>query len=143
MKRYLTWIALGALVVVVAVAVVGLGPQSDPAVQGSGNTGIPAQDGTLVAAGERLYQESCASCHGNDLRGTATGPSHLSIVYEPNHHGDAAFQLAVRNGVRQHHWPFGDMEPIPGLTDDDVGSIIAYVRERQRINGFEPYPPAP
>ena len=52
----------------------------------------------LVAAGEPLYQASCAQCHGTDLRGTSLGPSHLSIVYEPNHHGDAAFVLAAKPG---------------------------------------------
>ena len=104
-------------------------------------TGIPAQDPDLVTAGEPLYQANCAQCHGTDLRGTDQGPSHLSIVYEPNHHGDAAFVLAVQRGVPQHHWPFGDMEPIPGLTTRELEAITAYVREQQRLKGFEPYPP--
>ena len=95
----------------------------------------------LVAAGKPLYQASCAQCHGTDLRGSDLGPSHLSVVYEPNHHGDAAFVLAARNGVRQHHWPYGDMPPIPGLTDGDLAAIVAFVRDQQRIHGFEPYPP--
>lgn len=101
----------------------------------------PEDGGTLVAEGEVLYQANCAECHGSDLRGTDKGPSHLSIVYEPNHHGDAVFALAVINGARQHHWPFGDMEPIPGLDDTDIERIVAYVRENQRVHGFEPYPP--
>lgn len=95
----------------------------------------------MVGAGEPLYQAFCASCHGTDLRGTDKGPSHLSVVYEPSHHGDAAFLLAVRNGSPQHHWRFGDMEPVEGLSDDDVAAITAFVREQQRIHGFEPYPP--
>jgi len=103
--------------------------------------GIPAQDPDLVASGEVLYQANCASCHGEDLRGTDLGPSHLSIVYTPGHHGDFAFVLAARNGVRAHHWPFGDMEPVPGLSDEDLEAIVAYVRDQQRIHGFEPYPP--
>ena len=102
---------------------------------------VDVQDGSLVAKGEPLYQASCASCHGVDLRGTDKGPSHLSVVYEPNHHGDAAFLLAVRNGAQQHHWRFGDMEPIEGLSDEDVAAITAFVREQQQIQGFEPYPP--
>lgn len=104
-------------------------------------TGIPVQDANLVATGEPLYQEHCASCHGADLRGTDKGPSHLSVVYEPGHHGDIAFVLAARNGVRAHHWTFGDMEPVDGLSDADLEAIVAFVREQQRINGFEPYPP--
>ena len=104
-------------------------------------TGLPAQDPGQVSSGETLYQANCAACHGIDLRGTDQGPSHLSIVYEPNHHGDAAFILAAKQGVRAHHWRFGDMAPIEGLTDDDLAAIVAYVRENQRIHGFEPYPP--
>ena len=102
---------------------------------------VPEADGELVAEGEVLYRAACAECHGSDLRGTDKGPSHLSVVYEPGHHGDAAFALAVINGVRQHHWRFGDMAPVPGLEDADIERIVAYVRENQRIYGFEPYPP--
>lgn len=102
---------------------------------------VPEGNGDLVAEGEVLYQATCAECHGSDLRGTDKGPSHLSVVYEPGHHGDAAFALAIINGVKQHHWPFGDMAPVPGLDDADIERIVAYVRENQRIHGFEPYPP--
>jgi mono/diheme cytochrome c family protein len=132
----LVLVFVGVAAVLVAVVV---WPRSSG--DGTRDTGIPAQDADLVAAGERLYQASCAECHGADLRGTDAGPSHLSIVYEPGHHGDAAFALAARNGVRAHHWPFGDMPPVPDLSDDDLDAIVAYVRENQRIQGFEPYPP--
>jgi mono/diheme cytochrome c family protein len=104
-------------------------------------TGLPVQDADLVATGDPLYQAKCASCHGTDLRGTDKGPSHLSVVYEPNHHGDEAFVVAIRVGSRQHHWRFGNMERVDGLSDDDITAIIAFVRENQRIEGFEPYPP--
>ena len=94
-----------------------------------------------LAAGQTLYMTHCASCHGSDLRGTNQGPSHLSEVYEPGHHSDAAFLLAVRVGTPEHHWRFGAMKPIEGLSEDDVAAITAFVREQQRIHGFEPYPP--
>lgn len=97
--------------------------------------------GVEVATGEPLYQASCGECHGTDLRGTDQGPSLLSIVYEPAHHSDAAFQLAVRNGSPAHHWSFGPMEPVPGLTDEDVDAITVFVRSVQEREGFEPYPP--
>lgn len=48
-----------------------------------------------------------------------------------------AFQMAVAQGVRAHHWPFGDMPPQAGLTREDVGNIVAYVRALQRANGIE------
>ena len=48
-----------------------------------------------------------------------------------------AFVLAARNGVRAHHWPFGNMPPVEQpLTDGELAAIIAYVRELQRANGI-------
>jgi mono/diheme cytochrome c family protein len=91
--------------------------------------------------GAELYAETCASCHGADLRGTDIGPSHLSIVYEPDHHPDESFRAAVRDGVTPHHWDFGPMPPVPGLDDDEIDAIIEFIRETQRREGFEPYPP--
>jgi len=102
---------------------------------------IPVQDPALVAEGEVLYQASCATCHASNLEGTAVGPSHLSVIYNPEHHSDEGFRRAVLGGVQAHHWGFGDMPAITGLTDDDLVKIIAYIRENQRIKGFEAYPP--
>ena len=44
--------------------------------------------------------------------------------------------MAVRSGVRPHHWDFGPMPPVPGLTDAQVASIVAFVREQQRAAGI-------
>ena len=70
-----------------------------------------------ATSGQALYEQSCAVCHGKDLRGTAKGPSHLSKVYEPGHHSDASFVAAIRQGSPQHHWDFGDMPPVEGLDE--------------------------
>ena len=43
---------------------------------------------------------------------------------------------AAALGVRGHHWRFGDMPPVEGLTRTDVAMIVAYVRELQRANGI-------
>jgi mono/diheme cytochrome c family protein len=91
--------------------------------------------------GSALYVERCAACHGTDLRGTGMGPSQLSIVYEPNHHPDESFRAAIRDGVSPHHWDFGPMPAVSGLDDDEITAIIAYIREVQQREGFEPYPP--
>jgi len=42
----------------------------------------------------------------------------------------------VRNGVRAHHWKFGSMPPVDGITDAEDGTIVAYVRALQRANGI-------
>ncbi|MDE0802980.1 MAG: c-type cytochrome [Acidimicrobiales bacterium] len=123
MRRLLLSFTLVALSVLLAAA---CGDDSEPAA-------TPAND----LDGAALYGANCASCHGADLRGTSQGPSHLSIVYEPNHHGDEAFRSAIRNGAAQHHWDFGDMPPVEGLTDDEVDAIIAFVRAEQEEQGFE------
>lgn len=89
------------------------------------------------ASGKPLFLQHCAACHGADLMGTEKkGPPLLHKIYEPSHHGDAAFQLAVKNGVRAHHWPYGDMAPVPQVTADDVAHITAYVRAEQRKAGI-------
>ncbi|MFZ2854051.1 MAG: cytochrome c [Rhodocyclaceae bacterium] len=92
------------------------------------------------ATGRALYEKSCAACHGADLKGSENGekkgPPLLHRIYEPSHHGDAAFQLAVKNGVRAHHWSFGDMAPLPQVSADDVAHITAYVRAEQRKVGI-------
>lgn len=134
-------------VAAVAVGVLGL----FGLLTGCGSSGAaPAADGSTPAAGAAtgepdgaaLYQAKCASCHGADLRGTKTGPSHLSVVYEPSHHGDDGFRSAIANGAQQHHWNFGNMPPVTGLSTGEVDAIIAYVREVQVREGFESYPPA-
>ncbi|GAB5470536.1 MAG: hypothetical protein Kilf2KO_35660 [Rhodospirillales bacterium] len=88
-------------------------------------------------AGEAHFQEDCAVCHGRYALGTDRGPPLIHRIYQPSHHGDRAFRLAVRQGVRAHHWKFGDMPAMSGLSRADVAEIIAYVRELQRANGIE------
>lgn len=88
------------------------------------------------ATGKALYEKNCAACHGIDLKGSDKGPPFLHRVYEPSHHGDVAFQLAAKNGVRAHHWKFGDMKPVPGVTPDEVAHITAYIRAAQRKAGI-------
>lgn len=129
----MTWTQSQTLILVLALSLVSA--------CGAPDQSENPQDPVLVAEGSALYEANCAACHGSDLRGTDRGPSHLSQVYEPNHHGDGAFLLAVQAGSRAHHWDFGPMPPIEGITTEQVEAIVAFVREQQRQHGFEPYPP--
>jgi len=119
------------------VAVLTVGLAVGLAACGSDDTEPISAGGSQLDQGAEVYAESCASCHGADLRGTDEGPSMLSIVYEPNHHTDDSFRSAIANGAPQHHWPFGDMEPVDGLSADDVEAVIAFVRVEQERQGFE------
>jgi mono/diheme cytochrome c family protein len=96
----------------------------------------PAIPGSL-ADGQRLFDANCATCHGAHARGTEQGPPLVHRTYEPGHHGDAAFHLAVRRGVVQHHWRFGDMPAQPQVGEAETARIIAYVRFLQRDAGIE------
>lgn len=97
---------------------------------------LPDLDGNSLI-GSRVFAANCAACHGDNAGGLqGSGPPLVHKIYEPSHHGDGAFLLAVRNGVRSHHWRFGDMAPIQGLSDADVAMVVEYVRALQRENGI-------
>ena len=86
--------------------------------------------------GKPLYEKNCAACHGAALNGSDKGPPLVHKVYEPSHHSDIAFQIAARHGMRAHHWKFGDMPPVAGVSADEVAHITAYVRMLQRRAGI-------
>ena len=116
-----------------------LTPPSEPASAPTAAAPAPSttEAGLAVPDGAAVYQQYCAECHGVDLRGTDKGPSQLSIVYEPNHHGDYAYRVAIREGTREHHWWFGDMPPVEGITDLEIEKVISFIRAEQQRLGFE------
>ncbi len=119
----------GIVVFAVLLTVFGLG-------RDDGSPGSGRAAGTDLAAGKNLFEGNCARCHGTDLRGTNTGPPFLSPVYAPNHHSDEAFLLAAQNGVQPHHWGFGPMPPVSGLSEAQIQEIVAYVRSVQVEEGI-------
>lgn len=88
--------------------------------------------------GEAIYNKKCAMCHGKGGSGSAMGmgPPLVHKIYEPSHHGDASFYMAIARGVSSHHWSFGNMPPIEGVTKTEVGDIINYIRALQREAGI-------
>jgi mono/diheme cytochrome c family protein len=119
------------LMAALVVTACGPGPQVDPIV--FADVEVPAEHG----AGRELFDAHCIECHGAMGLGTEQGPPLVHTVYRPLHHGDEAFQIAVSRGVRAHHWRFGDMPAIPGLTRADVEAVVGYVRWLQRTAGIE------
>ncbi|MEH6527405.1 MAG: cytochrome c [Sneathiella sp.] len=88
-------------------------------------------------AGNKAFDTNCASCHGINAAGRdGKAPPLIHRIYEPNHHGDMSFVMAAKNGVRAHHWPFGNMPPVGGITKAEIENIITFVRELQRANGI-------
>lgn len=130
------------LVVIVLVAVAGwyqFGRAPVPHAVAGGtivpNITVPELAGNALI-GSRIFAANCAACHGEKAGGLdGAGPPLVHKIYEPSHHGDASFLLAVRNGVRSHHWKFGNMAPVEGLSDADVAMVVEFVRAVQRENG--------
>lgn len=131
----------------IAIAVVLLGAAifiyrglATPAVKPTGeamaNVSLPDLS-SGAQEGEALFNRSCATCHGVNAAGQdGIAPPLIHKIYERNHHADASFHLAAKNGARAHHWQFGDMPPVEGITDPELDKIVVYVRELQRANGI-------
>ena len=136
-----TPLLIGSAVLVIGIgfyAALNLPKQTQP------ETGAPIVDVAvpeLTAAeksGEAAYNRYCAQCHAKNAAGQdGVAPPFVHPIYRPGHHADGAFYLAAMNGVRAHHWPFGDMPPIEGVTNQDIDKIVTYVRALQRANGIE------
>ncbi|WP_298861703.1 cytochrome c [uncultured Sulfitobacter sp.] len=98
---------------------------------------LPASFTPQEQMGETAFNAKCAACHGiNGAGQDGIAPPLIHKIYEPSHHGDMSFQLAAMNGVRAHHWPFGNMPAVEGVTPSDITNITAYVRAIQRANGI-------
>lgn len=124
-------VRMSVLVLTVALVAMVACDSSQPKQAVGGGT-LPAE----LQAGETKFNANCSACHGPKGVGTQQGPPLVHKIYEPNHHGDAAFQLAAANGVRAHHWEFGNMPKIETVTPPDVDQIIQYVRWLQRQAGI-------
>jgi mono/diheme cytochrome c family protein len=87
-------------------------------------------------AGRQAFELKCARCHGVNAAGGPVGPPLVDRTYASGHHADIAFVLAVRRGVRAHHWRFGDMPAQPEVSDAELTNIVRYIRKLQRANGI-------
>jgi len=107
-------------------------PVASPTIQVAADQSLPAD----LQEGETKFNSFCSRCHGPQGQGTNSGPPLVHKIYEPNHHADMAFQRAAAQGVRAHHWKFGNMPKIDGVGPEDVTQIIGYVRWLQRQAGI-------
>ena len=134
MRLAMTGLAAAAAAVAVYLFVAPDGADG-PGGPGGDEVVIPALSDS-GARGQVAYGRVCASCHGDRIDGTDKGPPLMHPIYNPGHHGDASFVTATRRGAKGHHWPFGDMKPVEGVSDAELGEIIGFVREVQKANGL-------
>ncbi|MEL0108389.1 MAG: cytochrome c [Rhodospirillaceae bacterium] len=124
-------------VLVAGVAVIAWDITSTSSPPGSAHIVVKVpQLSSLAKRGEKDFNTNCAVCHGKNASGTDKGPPLVHDIYNPGHHADMAFTLAVRRGTRRHHWPYGDMPPQPQVTKSQLKAIVKYVRELQKANGI-------
>lgn len=136
MKLYSLIRVLNATVAVAVVILVTACDKPDPE-QVRARQHLPAPGFVADAKqGSQLFLANCARCHGAVGKGTDQGPPLVHPVYRPGHHADLTFHWAVSRGIKQHHWQFGNMPPLPGVSPEEVGHIIAYVRAEQRKAGI-------
>ena len=87
-----------------------------------------------VASGERLYQATCASCHGGDMRGLPGIGKNLIDSEFVESQSDAGLRTFIKQGrpIWDAQNTTGiDMPPRggnPSLSDQDIDHIIAYIR---------------
>ena len=140
MKSYLISGALGLGLAAAAWAFLAPGETGPVKPLGSAleMVSLPETLSSEAQLGKRAFDAVCADCHGENGAGVdGAGPPLVHKIYEPSHHADMAFFMAVERGVQAHHWSFGNMPPQQGLTRADVAGIVTYVRELQRANGID------
>ena len=130
------------ILVLSCVLMVGCGEDSGDGYATSENSGsdraevVVPELSDVARQGSELFTANCAECHGPTAGGSSQGPPLVDKIYEPGHHADFSFHIAVNQGSPQHHWSFGDMDPVPGLSPEEVDRIVCYVRELQYANGI-------
>ncbi|CUS33426.1 c-type cytochrome [Candidatus Nitrospira nitrificans] len=118
------------------VLILGAAPACSQHQEEPKGTATAASAPVELREGEQKFNANCSLCHGIGGIGTTQGPPFLHKVYEPNHHGDEAFRRAAANGVKAHHWQFGDMPKIDAVKPADVDHIVKYIRWLQKQAGI-------
>lgn len=111
---------------------------------GDGAARIDATDAKQVAAGQAIYAQHCASCHGGNLEGQPNWRQRLPngrLPAPPHdasghtwHHPDALLFAITKHGLVPPHAPAGyasDMPAFAGvLSDEEIRAVLAYIQSR-------------
>ena len=97
-----------------------------------------AADGSAI--GEKIFQSRCFVCHGRDGRGS--GPASSGLAQKPQDLTDSSWQRSVTDDqiktvIRAGGAIIGKsgaMPPNPDLTNEDINSLLEYVRHLANPN---------
>lgn len=84
---------------------------------------IASSDAEVIAAGERLYNIACSTCHGSDGQGTRMAPA-LNVQSFLTETNDQAIKAIIAQGVPNTRMPAWGGR----LTDADLNSLVSYLR---------------
>ena len=82
-------------------------------------TGGLTENKAAATPGAEIYQSSCASCHGDERRGSP--PAFPSLVGIPDRLSDAQIMAIIHNGR-------GRMPSFPGISNDRLDLLLAYLK---------------
>lgn len=84
-----------------------------------------------VAAGHAVYDKKCKMCHGANGEGNPAMAKMFNTTIQPlgspevQKMSDADLKKVIKEGK-------GKMKPPAGLTDADIGNVIAFVRSLKK-----------
>ena len=102
---------------------------------------LPYQDDVAVTRGAEVYQDYCASCHGDKLQGEANWRERDAEGYLPApphdatghtwHHGDAQLLATTRKGTEAlvgggYHSRMQGYEDV--LSKQDILAVLAFIK---------------
>lgn len=119
--------ALGALAIAFSGATPGAENPGDPDSPAGNPLGRDAQ---AIRAGDELFHQRCAVCHGQRARGAMA--ANLVDTRRAQRRSEAALFRTIRDGI-----PGTDMPPHQDLADEPVWQIVAYLRA-QTLPGQQP-----
>lgn len=137
----------GIATAVIGGVVLAQSSSESAALEGLTFLGEPATEDDLIA-GQQIYAENCASCHGANLEGQPDWKRRLENGRMPApphdetghtwHHSDRNLFIVTKGGVEAVVPGYeSDMPAFEGiLTDDEIADVLAYIKstwpDRQR-----------
>lgn len=103
-------------------------------------TSMHAQDDSGdVAAGEKLFKSNCAACHKLDSKGIGPALRGVGEKFERDwlYKWIRNSQELIRSGDSEankifEEWNKAVMTPFPGLSDDDIDNMLAYLDQPKK-----------